>query len=303
MKKIIIICGPTGIGKTTFAISVARRFNGEIIGADSMQIYKHMNIGTAKPEPEELSQIPHHLVDFLDPKDDFDAGQYVKAADKSIEDMTTRGKIPIITGGTGLYIKALLYGLFRSEPICEKTLSQLTRDLGEAGSLNLYQKLEKCDPKSAQKIHPNDSFRVIRALEVYQTTGQRISDRQKNHDFDDLRYNSMKIGLTMDREKLYDRINKRVDVMLNQGLLNEVTTLVENGYSFDLKPMQSIGYKHMGMFIENKVSWEEAVRLLKRDTRRYAKRQFTWFRKDKEIIWFQPSQFDLAEKLIKEFLT
>jgi len=303
MKKIIIICGPTGIGKTTFAISVARRFNGEIIGADSMQIYKHMNIGTAKPEPEELSQIPHHLVDFLDPKDDFDAGQYVKAADKSIEDMTTRGKIPIITGGTGLYIKALLYGLFRSEPICEKTLSQLTRDLGEAGSLNLYQKLEKCDPKSAQKIHPNDSFRVIRALEVYQTTGQRISDRQKNHDFDDLRYNSMKIGLTMDREKLYDRINKRVDVMLNQGLLNEVTTLVENGYSFDLKPMQSIGYKHMGMFIENKVSWEEAVRLLKRDTRRYAKRQFTWFRKDKEIIWFQPSQFDLAKKLIKEFLT
>ncbi|MBW2654782.1 MAG: tRNA (adenosine(37)-N6)-dimethylallyltransferase MiaA [Deltaproteobacteria bacterium] len=303
MKKIIIICGPTGIGKTTFAISVARRFNGEIIGADSMQIYKHMNIGTAKPEPEELSQIPHHLVDFLDPKDDFDAGQYVKAADKSIEDMTTRGKIPIITGGTGLYIKALLYGLFRSEPICEKTLSQLTRDLGEAGSLNLYQKLEKCDPKSARKIHPNDSFRVIRALEVYQTTGQRISDRQKNHDFDDLRYNSMKIGLTMDREKLYDRINKRVDVMLNQGLLNEVTTLVENGYSFDLKPMQSIGYKHMGMFIENKVSWEEAVRLLKRDTRRYAKRQFTWFRKDKEIIWFQPSQFDLAEKLIKEFLT
>ncbi|WP_299980591.1 tRNA (adenosine(37)-N6)-dimethylallyltransferase MiaA [Desulfobacula sp.] len=303
MKRIIIICGPTGIGKTTFAISVARRFNGEIIGADSMQIYKHMNIGTAKPDPEELKQARHHLISFLDPKDDFDAGLYVKAADKSIEDITTRGKIPIITGGTGLYIRALLHGLFRSEPICEKTLSQLSRDLEEVGSLSLYQKLEKCDPKAAQKIHPNDSFRVIRALEVYQTTGQRISDRQKNHDFDDLRYHSLKIGLYMDREKLYDRINKRVDVMLNQGLLNEVTTLVENGYSFDLKSMQSIGYKHMAMFMNNEVDWADAVRLLKRDTRRYAKRQFTWFRKDKEITWLMHSQFDLAEKLIKEFLT
>ncbi|MBU8911032.1 MAG: tRNA (adenosine(37)-N6)-dimethylallyltransferase MiaA [Desulfobacterales bacterium] len=303
MKRIIIICGPTGIGKTSFAISVARRFNGEIIGADSMQIYKYMNIGTAKPDPEELKQARHHLIDFLDPKDDFDAGLYVKAADKSIEDITARGKIPIIAGGTGLYIRALLNGLFRSEPICEKTLSQLTRDLEETGSLSLYQRLEKCDPKAAQKIHPNDSFRVIRALEVYQTTGQKLSDRQKNHDFDDLRYKSIKIGLYMDRKKLYDRINKRVDIMLNQGLLNEVTTLAENGYSFGLKSMQSIGYKHMAMFMNNEVDWTEAVRLLKRDTRRYAKRQFTWFGRDKDITWFMPSQFNLAEKLIKEFLT
>ncbi|MBU8848134.1 MAG: tRNA (adenosine(37)-N6)-dimethylallyltransferase MiaA [Desulfobacterales bacterium] len=303
MKRIIIICGPTGIGKTSFAISVARRFNGEIIGADSMQIYKHMNIGTAKPDPEELKQARHHLIDFLDPKDDFDAGLYVKAADKSIEDITARGKIPIIAGGTGLYIRALLHGLFRSEPICEKTLSQLTRDLEEAGSLSLYQRLEKCDPKAAQKIHPNDSFRVIRALEVYQTTGQKISDRQENHDFDDLRYKSIKIGLYMDRKKLYDRINKRVDIMLNQGLLNEVTTLAENGYSFGLKSMQSIGYKHMAMFMNNEIDWTEAVRLLKRDTRRYAKRQFTWFGRDKDITWLMPSEFSLAEKLIKEFLT
>lgn len=303
MKRIIIICGPTGIGKTSFAISVARRFNGEIIGADSMQIYKYMNIGTAKPDPEELKQARHHLIDFLDPKDDFDAGLYVKAADKSIEDITARGKTPIIAGGTGLYIRALLNGLFRSEPICEKTLSQLTRDLEETGSLSLYQRLEKCDPKAAQKIHPNDSFRVIRALEVYQTTGQKLSDRQKNHDFDDLRYKSIKIGLYMDRKKLYDRINKRVDIMLNQGLLNEVTTLAENGYSFGLKSMQSIGYKHMAMFMNNEVDWTEAVRLLKRDTRRYAKRQFTWFGRDKDITWFMPSQFNLAEKLIKEFLT
>ncbi len=303
MKRIIVICGPTGIGKTSFAISIARRFNGEIIGADSMQIYKHMNIGTAKPAPEELKQIPHHLVDFLDPKDDFDAGLYVKAADKAIKNIIARKKIPIIAGGTGFYIRALLHGLFRAKPICEKTLLQLNRELKDKGSLIFYQQLVECDPKAAKKIHPNDSFRVIRALEVYQTTGLKISDRQKKHNFDELRYHYIKIGLTMDREKLYDRINKRVDLMLHQGLLKEVTTLVENGYSFNLKAMQSIGYKHIAMFIKNEVSWEEMVRLLKRDTRRYAKRQFTWFRKDKEITWLLDSQLNLAENLIKEFLT
>ncbi|CCK80578.1 tRNA (adenosine(37)-N6)-dimethylallyltransferase MiaA [Desulfobacula toluolica] len=303
MKKIIVICGPTGIGKTTVAIRVAKRFNAEIIGADSMQIYKHMNIGTAKPTSEELKLARHHLVDFIDPKDDFDAGLYVKNADQAIEKITACGKIPVIVGGTGLYIRALLHGLFRSKPICEQTVSQLTAELEEQGNQSLYEKLEKCDPKAAQKIHPNDSFRVIRALEVYQTTGRLISDRQDTHNFDELRYNSLKIGLFMDREKLYDRINKRVDLMLEQGLLHEVTTLAEMGYSFDLKPMQSIGYKHMGMFIKNEVDWTEAVRLLKRDTRRYAKRQFTWFRQDKDIHWFEPSQVDLAEKLIKQFLT
>ena len=303
MKRIIIICGPTGIGKTSFAIKVAKRFNGEIIGADSMQIYKYMNIGTAKPDPEELRMVRHHLIGFLDPKDDFDAGLYVKAADKAIEDITFRGKIPIIAGGTGLYIRALLHGLFRSKSICEKTLARLTLECEEKGRLSLYQKLEKSDPKAAKKIHPNDSFRVIRALEFYQTTGQRISDSQKNHNFDDVRYNSIKLGLYMDREKLYDRINKRVDIMLDQGLLKEVTWLVEKGYSFDLKAMQSIGYKHMAIFINNEVDWTEAIRLLKRDTRRYAKRQFTWFNKDKDVNWLMPSQFRQAENLIKEFLT
>ena len=303
MKRIIVICGPTGIGKTSFAISVARRFNGEIIGADSMQIYKHMNIGTAKPDTEELKLVRHHLVNFVDPKEDFDAGKFVKAADNAIEDISARGKIPIIAGGTGLYIKALLHGLFRSKPICPQTISELTRELEEKGSTSLYQKLEKCDPKAAKKIHPNDSFRVIRALEVCQTTGQKISDRQKNHNFEDQRYNFFKIGLYMDRGKLYDRINKRVGLMLNQGLLNEVTTLAQKGYSFNLKSMQSIGYKHMAMFINNEIDWEEAVRLFKRDTRRYAKRQFTWFHKDKDMHWLMPSQLDEAEKLIKEFLT
>jgi tRNA dimethylallyltransferase len=303
MKKIIVICGPTGIGKTSFAIFLAQQFNGEIIGADSMQIYKYMDIGTAKPDSEERNLVPHHLVDFVDPKTDFDAGLYIKKADKTIKDIISRGKTPIIAGGTGLYIKALLHGLFRIEPICDETLSQLTKELEEKGHLYLYKKLSQCDPKAARKIHPNDSFRVIRALEVYQTSGIKISDRQKMHNFDTLRYNTLKIGLKMDREKLYKRINQRVDIMLNQGLLKEVTTLVKKGYSFDLKPMQSIGYKHMAMFINDEVDWEEAVRLLKRDTRRYAKRQFTWFNKDKDINWFLPSQTMQAQTLVKEFLT
>lgn len=303
MKKIIAICGPTGIGKTSFAISIANRFNGEIIGADSMQIYRHLNIGTAKPEIEELMQARHHLVDFVDPKDEYDAGKYVKAADEVIADIFFRRKVPIVAGGTGLYIKALISGLFRSEPICEKTVLRLTEELEENGNRALYEKLILCDPKAAVKIHPNDSFRVIRALEVYQKSGQKISDRQSRHNFDEHRYISLKIGLTMEREKLYDRINKRVDMMLNNGLLSEVIALKEDGYGFNLKPMQSIGYKHMAMFIKNEVDWEEAVRLLKRDTRRYAKRQFTWFHKDTDIHWIKPSELNVAESLIKEFLT
>lgn len=303
MKRIIIICGPTGVGKTSIAIQAAQNFNGEIIGADSMQIYRYMNIGTAKPGSEEMNLIRHHLIDCIDPKDEFDAGRYVKAADKAIQDITSRGKIPIITGGTGLYIKALLNGLFRSESICTETLSRLTRELEVKGSHALYEKLSECDPKAAGRIHPNDSFRIIRALEVFQTTGNRISDHQLGHNFNDQRYTGLKIGLYMDRDKLYDRINQRVDVMMNKGLLNEVLFLVEKGYSFNLKPMQSIGYKHMAMFIQNETSLTEAVRLLKRDTRRYAKRQFTWFNKDKDIVWYKPSEINEIEKLIKDFLT
>lgn len=303
MKRIIVICGPTGIGKTSFAISIAQQFNGEIIGADSMQIYQYMDIGTAKPEPEELRQVRHHLVDCVDPGTDYDAGQYVRDADTAIEQVAGQGKIPIVAGGTGLYIRALLHGLFRSRPVCCDTLSHLNSLLKEKGSQALHDLLEKADPMAAEKIHPNDSFRVIRALEIYQTTGRRISDQQYQHNFSDQRYQCIKIGLSMDREALYDRINKRVDLMLDQGLLNEVIGLVEKGYSFDLKPMQSIGYKHMAMFINKDVDWEEAVRLLKRDTRRYAKRQFTWFRRDKEIHWLEPSRLDQASALIKEFLT
>jgi tRNA dimethylallyltransferase len=303
MKRIIIICGPTGVGKTSFAIQVAQCFHGEIVGADSMQIYRHMNIGTAKPDAEERRLIRHHMIDVIDPDEEFDAGRYVKLADEIIEDILSRGKVPIITGGTGLYLKALLNGLFRSESVCSKTLSRLAAELEEKGAHALHEKLVVCDPKAAGKIHPHDSFRVIRALEVFQTTGKRLSDHQESHGFHSRRYTGLKIGLYMEREELYGRINHRVDVMLDKGLLNEVVSLVERGYSFDLKSMQSIGYKHMALFIRKEADLAEAVRLLKRDTRRYAKRQFTWFRKDKDMIWLHPSEMDACKTLIKEFLT
>jgi len=302
MKKIVTICGPTGIGKTGFAIHLAQKFNGEIISADSMQIYKYMDIGTAKPDAEERAQARHHLIDFLDPASEYDAGKFAKKADQAILEIRARGKLPIVAGGTGFYIRALLYGLFRAAPACEKTLEHLTRELEEKGGQHLYDRLAQCDPAAAEKIHANDSFRLIRALEVYKTTGQPISAKQKDHNFGENRYQSLTFGLTMDRDRLYDRINRRVDIMLDQGLLNEVRTLVDKGYSLDLKAMQSIGYKHMGMLIKGEVDWEEAVRLLKRDTRRYAKRQFTWFKKEPGLIWIRPDETERAGRLVEDFL-
>ncbi len=303
MKKIITICGPTGIGKTDFAIALAKDFCGEIIGADSMQIYKYMDIGTAKPDAGELAQAPHHLVDFVDPVENFDAGRYAQMAARKIEEICERNRVPIVAGGTGLYIRSLLYGLFRSQPVCQKIVAQLTALLEKKGSAYLHQQLQTCDPAAAQKIHPKDSFRIIRALEIFKTTGSPISLRQQEHNFSSPRYQSLTIGLFMDRNLLYDRINLRVDAMIRQGLLAEVTDLVEKGYSLDLKSMQSIGYRHMGWFLTGKQPFDQAVHLLKRDSRRYAKRQFTWFKKEPGIIWLEPSQLDAARALAKEFLT
>lgn len=301
-NKIIVICGPTGIGKTGFAIELAKLFNGEIVGADSMQIYKQMDIGTAKPDIDEQKMAVHHLINMVDPDEDFNAGQYIRFADRVIKDIGRRNKLPIVAGGTGLYIKALLYGLFQSRKADPAILSKLSKELEEFGSEFLYEKFKKVDPLLAKKIHPNDSFRVINALEVYASTGIIKSEQLKEHGFKDDRYSYLKIGLFMDRQKLYDRINYRVDIMMNQGLLNEVKTLLKNGYTSDLKSMQSIGYKHVCDYFNNITDYEETIRLLKRDTRRYAKRQFTWFRKEKGITWLEPNEIEKASQLIIDFL-
>lgn len=303
MKKIVTICGPTGVGKTGFAITLANAFNGEIIGADSMQIYKNLDIGTAKPTADELMAAPHHLVDFLDPDEDFDAGRYARLASLKINELICQNKLPIVAGGTGLYIRSLLYGLFRAQPVCEDTLAKIARTLEQKGGKYLHDQLAACDPAAASKIHPNDSFRLIRALEVFQTTGRTISEAQKAHDFRERRYDSLTMGLFMDRDRLYHRINRRVDLMMEQGLLQEVKDLVNKGYGLNLKSMQSIGYRHMGLMIKGEADMDEAVRLLKRDTRRYAKRQFTWFKKEPGIIWIQPHETGKAKALVKDFLT
>ncbi|SMC49597.1 tRNA dimethylallyltransferase [Desulfocicer vacuolatum DSM 3385] len=301
-KKIIVICGPTGVGKTGFAIALSTVFKGEIVGADSMQIYQYLDIGTAKPDQEEQRQAPHHLIDFVDPAHDFDAVKYVALADRAIGDIVQRGKLPIVAGGTGFYIKALLHGLFKGRTADEKIIARLEAEAIRRGSLALHERLAATDPVASARIHPNDRFRVVRALEVLESTGKPISHFHETHQFAPQRYNALKLGLTMDRERLYDRINRRVDLMLDMGLVKEVMHLREKGYSCDLKSMQSIGYRHVCDYLNGVTSHEEMVTLLKRDTRRYAKRQFTWFRKDKEMIWVEPSDLKKAGELVAQFM-
>ncbi|MEA1969115.1 MAG: tRNA (adenosine(37)-N6)-dimethylallyltransferase MiaA, partial [Thermodesulfobacteriota bacterium] len=300
-KDIVVICGPTGIGKTGFALELAKRFNGEIIGADSMQIYRHMDIGTAKPDREERAAAPHHLVDVADPDEEFDAARFAKMADSAVKEIDERGNLPIVAGGTGFYIKAFLHGLFRGRAADQTVINMLEHEIEIKGSSVLHARLEISDPDSAEKIHPHDSFRIVRALEVLVSTGKTISSFQKGHSFGENRYNALKIGLYMDRETLYQRIDKRVDLMISQGLINEVEQLMKMGYSCDLKPMQSIGYRHICDFLNKKVSWQETLRLFKRDTRRYAKRQFTWFKRDDDIIWLKPDETDKAVKLVHKW--
>jgi len=299
---LIVICGPTGIGKTSAGIEAAELFDGEIIGADSMQIYRYMDIGTAKPTPEEQARIRHHMIDVVDPDESFDAARFSQMAGDCVDDLVGKAKVPFLVGGTGLYMKALIHGLFEGAPADENVRTKLKKDLEEQGSEKLYDRLKVCDTETASKLHPNDVYRITRALEIFEITGKTAAEIYKEHAFSDQPYNVLKIGLHMDREALYERINQRVDVMISEGLLDEVRRLIERGYSPELKSMQSIGYKHMADFIAGKYSWDRSVELLKRDTRRYAKRQFTWFRADKQMKWVGMDQTDEIKKLVAGFL-
>ena len=301
--KVIIICGPTGIGKTAVGIELAEKFGGEIISADSMQIYRHMDIGTAKPTPEELSQIAHHMIDIVDPDEDYDAVQFSKQARDRIAEIVNRGRIPFIVGGTGLYIKALLHGLFESKPVDPQIRNRLKQEAEENGSDFLFERLKKMDPAAAGRIHPNDSYRIIRALETIESSGKTISEYHQNHGFADDPFSALKIGLQMDRENLYTRIDNRVDLMIATGLVEEVTKLLEMGYTAELKSMQSIGYRHVVGFLEGSLPWDECLRTLKRDTRRFAKRQFTWFGADQAISWQAPAQCKDIISLVGKFLS
>lgn len=290
--KILIVCGPTASGKSELALRLAQKLDAEIINADSMQIYRRLDIGTAKPSPEQLSEVRHHLIDVADPDQPFSAADFSDAADAAIKDIISRGKRVVVVGGTGLYIRALLKGLIDS-PGGEGELRQtLQNEAIKVGNAVMLEKLRQVDPELAAGLHCNNLVRIIRALEVYQLTGIPLSRYQNEHAFATSRYDTLQIGISVDRALLYKRIDERVEHMLADGLLKEVKGLLAEGFGRELKSMRSIGYKEAVAHLNGELSCDEAAELIKRNTRRYAKRQLTWFKADSDILWFEyPEKF------------
>lgn len=298
-QKLLVIIGPTAVGKTKLSIELAKRYNGEIISGDSMQIYRSMDIGTAKIKPEEMEGIPHHLIDIKDPDESFSVAEFQQLVRERISDIASKGKLPIIVGGTGLYIQSVIYDYqFSEAPADEAFRLQLEERAKEIGNVALHEELTKVDPESASQIHPNNVRRVIRALEIFHCTGKIMSDYQNNQQ-PDLLYETALIGLTMEREKLYERINMRVDIMIVEGLLDEVSMLYKHGLR-DCQSIQAIGYKEIYDYLDGKVSVEIAVENLKQNSRRYAKRQLTWFRNKMEVKWFDMTDVVNLSKKITE---
>jgi tRNA dimethylallyltransferase len=284
--KLVVIVGPTGVGKSAIAIDVARQVGGEVINADSQLVYRHMNIGTAKPPEAERKGVPHHLIDVVDPDDEFNAARYRELALKAIEDVTSRRKKAVVCGGTGLYLRALLQGLFVGPGKNAAIRQQFEKEADARGLDSLYDRLKRSDPAAAAKIHPNDRHRIVRALEVYEITGKTISQWQTEHGFKENAFDALKIGLTRERKDLYQLIDRRTDEMIEAGLVDEVKNLIEKGYNLDLPALQSIGYRQIGFYLRGEIPLDEAVALTKRESHHLAKRQLTWFRADKEIRWF-----------------
>lgn len=291
-KPLIILTGPTAVGKTKASIGLAKAVDGEIISADSMQVYRHMDIGSAKIKPEEMEGIPHHLIDVLEPDDEFHVVKFQQLAKKAMREIWERGHIPIVTGGTGFYIQALLYDIDfdenEKEDACRKELEAYAREHGEEA---LHEKLALVDPASAEMIHPNNIKRVIRALEFYEQTGKRISEHNETQRQRESPYAFAYFVLTDDRAHLYERINRRVDQMIEEGLVNEVQALKDKGYTKQLVSMQGLGYKEIASALFKECTMEEAVYRLKRDTRHFAKRQMTWFRRERDVTMIDKDNF------------
>jgi tRNA dimethylallyltransferase len=286
-----VIVGPTAVGKTEIAIEVARKIDAEIISADSMQIYRYMDVGTAKPLVEERRGIIHHMIDIINPDEEFSAADYQAGAKKYIQDVQRRHKTPILTGGTGFYINSVCYNYTFSQAEKDGSFRKRLQSQAEKhGKDYLYQKLEKVDPKAAKKIHPNNLRRVIRALEVYVKTGKPFSYYEEKTKEQQSQYDLLMYGLTRPREELYKRIDERVLSMLNNGLVKEVQKLLEMGYRRDLNSLQGLGYRQIIDYLDGKTTLDEAVHLIARDTRHYAKRQYTWFLRDKNILWHDVSK-------------
>jgi tRNA dimethylallyltransferase len=288
--KLLIILGPTGVGKSEVGIDVALQLDGEIVNADSQLVYRYMDIGTAKPPAAAREKVRHHLIDVIDPDGEFNAALYRELALKAIAEIAARGKKPIVCGGTGLYMRALTQGLFVGPGKNPEVRKRLEEQAEGKGLGALYERLREVDPDATHSIHPNDRYRIVRALEIFELTGKGISRWQKDHGFKESAFEVLKIGLNRERQELYDLINQRCDEMITRGLVEEVKKLAERGYGLDLPALQSVGYKQIGLYLRGRLTIEDAITLIKRDTRHLAKRQLTWFRADKEIRWFHPER-------------
>jgi tRNA dimethylallyltransferase len=298
-QKLLVIIGPTAVGKTKLSIEMAKKYNGEIISGDSMQIYRGMDIGTAKIKTDEMEGVPHHLIDIRDPDESFSVAEFQQLVRAKITEIAQKGKLPIIVGGTGLYIQSVIYDYqFSDAAADEEFRRKLEEKVKDIGNDALYQELKELDPESAEQIHPNNVRRVIRALEIYHCTGKTMTEYQKEQT-PDLLYQTALVGLTMEREMLYNRINERVDIMMEEGLLDEVKGLYENGLR-DCQSIQAIGYKEIYEYLDDRNTLDEAVENLKQNSRRYAKRQLTWFRNKMDVQWFDMSDVQNFTKKITE---
>jgi len=283
-RRVIVITGPTCSGKTSLSIGLAKKIGSEIISADSRQIYKYLNIGSAKPSHEELAEVKHYLIDCLEPDETYNASRFESDAIKITGDIFSKGKVPIVAGGAGLYIKALVDGIFNSADTDEELRINYLEKKKNLGNEYLYEELKKVDPESASKMLPQNWKRVIRALEVFHLTGKPIWKHQEAYKRD-AEYNFIQFGLNWNREALYYRIERRVDKMIEEGLVEETKKILSSGFSKELNSLNTVGYKEIISYLENEITLERAVELIKRNTRRFAKRQMTWFRGDKRINW------------------
>ncbi len=313
---LIALIGPTAVGKTGVILALAERLGAEAVNLDSMQVYRHMDVGTAKPTVEERRLVRHHLLDLVNPDQEYNVNLFTGDAEKVCLEIGGRGRVPILTGGTGLYLKGFQEGLFAMDtgsrveneihPDGEKVRADLKKALEEQGRVVLHERLAGIDPVSAARIHPNDTSRLLRALEVHALTGRPWSEllarQQDKSDHPAPRKNILKIGLTGERQWLYDRINLRAAQMLAGGFIEEVENLLAMGFGRELKPMQAIGYRHVVEFLDSRRNQSDTLELLAQDTRHYAKRQLTWFRRDPEIVWFRPEQLVEITALIESYL-
>lgn len=293
-QKILVIIGPTAVGKTDLSLTLAKALDGEIISADSMQVYRGLDIGTAKASEEERATITHHLLDVVDPDETFNVADYVRLADDTLRHLRMKTTVPLLVGGTGLYIDALLDGFLFPDTAADETIRAELQARAEDDPESLYEELQVVDAASAKKLHPNDLRRIIRALEVYRRTGQPISTLQRKKEAESRPYNPLYIGLTRERQELYARVNQRVDAMIEEGLVEEVEGLLRR-YPNQPTALQALGYKEIAYYLQGELTLSEAVELLKRDTRRYAKRQLSWFKRNQRIHWFNRTEINDAE--------